>query len=245
MEIERRHFLKILTGGAAFLGLNPAQLPAADPRGSQVSWGRLKFQLAGSDQIDWSVHPQGDLNLIDFLDANTTVQISNKWNAADVAKIDEMAKFPFLFMHADDSPALDQQARANIREYILRGGFLFAEDCVIGRGSHGNNNRNDFFFRTMIEELPRILPEAKLELLPNDHPVFHTVYHMKNGMPHMQGTPHGLYGMTLNGRVVALLSPSDLHCGWTNGYRWFGADKSDLALKMGTNIYVYAMTQSA
>jgi len=59
----------------------------------------------------------------------------------------------------------------------------------------------------------------------------------------MQGTPHGAHGLTLNGRLLALLSPSDLHCGWTDGDRWFSREKKDQAMKMGTNIYVYAMTQ--
>jgi hypothetical protein len=244
-SLERRRFLKIMAGAAGFLNVPAPLLNAAEPRGSLVNWGRVKFASAGTDQGNWGVHPQGDLNLVDFLSANSSLQISNKWNVADVAKIDELVKFPFLYMHSEDTPALDDAARANIREYLLRGGFLFAEDCVIGRGTHGRNTRNDFFFLGMMDELSRIMPEAKLERLPNDHPVFHTAYHMKNGMPHMQGTPHGLYGLTLNGRVLALLSPSDLHCGWTNGYRWFGAEQVDLAMKMGTNIYLFAMTQEA
>lgn len=244
-NFERRRFLKILAGAAGFLNVPAGLLSAAEPRGSLVNWGRLKFHSAGADQLNWGVHPQGDLNLVDFLGGNTSLQISNKWNVADVAKIDELAKFPFLYMHSEDTPALDDAARANLREYLLRGGFLFAEDCVIGRGTHGRSNYNDFFFRGMMEELPRIIPEARLEKLPNDHPVFHTAYHMKNGMPHMQGTPHGLHGLTLDGRVLALLSPSDLHCGWTNGYAWFGAEKVDQAMKMGTNIYMFAMTQEA
>jgi len=244
-NLERRRFLKILAGAAGFLNVPAPLIRAAEPKGSQVSWGRLKFASAGADQMNWGVHPQGDINMVDYLSANSSVQISNKWNVADVAKIGEMAKFPFLYMHSEDTPALDDAARANIREYLLRGGFLFAEDCVIGRGTHGRNNENDFFFLGMMEELPRIMPEAKLERLPNDHPVFHTAYHMKNGMPHMQGTQHGLHGLTLDGRVLALLSPSDLHCGWTNGYNWFSAEKVDLAMKMGTNIYTFAMTQEA
>lgn len=59
----------------------------------------------------------------------------------------------------------------------------------------------------------------------------------------MQGARHGPWGLTYNGRLISLLSPSDLHCGWTNGDRWFGQGQQIKAMQMGTNIYVYAMTQ--
>ncbi len=247
MDLDRRKFMRMLAGGGAtFLGLPLiAQAESVGKsRGTLTQWARLKYPLDGRDQDDWGVHPHGDLNLIDHVRGNTSVDLHNRWNVADVADLPRMSQFPFLFMHADEQPALDNVARANLREYLMRGGFLFAEDCVIGRVNHGNNNRNDFFFRRMIEELPKIVPEAKLEKLPNDHPIFHCFYDFKDGLPHMQGTPHGAHGLTLNGRLLALLSPSDLHCGWTNGDRWFSSGKKDQALKMGTNIYVYAMTQS-
>ena len=93
-------------------------------------------------------------------------------------------------------------------------------------------------------DLPKILPEAKVERLAYDHPVFHCFYHFNDGVPHMQGIPHGLHGISLNGRLVGLLSPSDLHCGWSNGNQWFGYGKQVQAFQMGINIYLYAMTQA-
>ncbi len=152
---------------------------------------------------------------------------------------------PFLFMHGELPPVLTDAERSNLREYLLRGGFLFAEDCVIGQGNLGRSRFNDFFFRHMAEvEFSRIVPEAKLVRLPKDHPVFHTVFDFRNGIPHMQGTEHGLHALTLNGRVIALLSPSDIHCGWTNGDQWFGPGSALRAMQMGANIYTFAMTQT-
>lgn len=246
--LSRKLFLQMLAAGGAaaltrsLLGQTPG-VPAKT--GPAIPWGRLRFRSHGNDTEDWGVHPNGDMNLIDHIDTNTTVNLGKKWNVADVGSLNEMAAFPFLFMHAERPPELEDQERKNLREYLLRGGFLFAEDCVIGNGGMGRSPRNDHFFRRLAEtEFGKILPEARLERLPNDHPVFHTVFHMKNGMPHMQGTPHGLHGLVLDGRVVALLSPSDLHCGWTNGDNWFGQNQNNIALQMGTNIYAYAMTQT-
>ena len=239
-------------GGAAFLGGSLMAQAQTTPgkTGPAMPWGRLRFrgrdQNQGIDAEDWGVHPHGDLNLIEHLNASTTVNLDPRWNVADVARLDQMQNYPFLFMHAEVPPDLSDGERANLREYLLRGGFLFAEDCVIGHQGMGKNARNDYLFRRMAEyEFGKILPEARLERLPFDHPVFNTIYDIRGGIPHMQGTPHGLHGLVLNGRVVALLSPSDIHCGWTNGDNWFGPGKNRAALRMGANIYSFAMTQTA
>ncbi|MET0261365.1 MAG: DUF4159 domain-containing protein [Rariglobus sp.] len=249
--MNRKLFLQTLAfGGTALLagralGQNvPAPNTAPVKTGALLPWARMRFRARDQDDKDWGVHPHGDLNLIDHLTLNTTLNLSRKWNVADVAKLEDLTAFPFIFMHGELPPVFTDAERANVREYLLRGGFLFAEDCVIGQGNLGNNRHNDFFFRHMAEtELARILPEARLQRLERDHPIFHTVFDFKNGIPHMQGTPHGLHALVLNGRIVALLSPSDIHCGWTNGDQWFGRGASTRALQMGANVYAFAMTQ--
>jgi len=249
-HLTRDQFLKLMAAGSAsFLGLNSLataqDTPAvvAAPTGPLVPWGRLKFiGEMGNDQ-DWHVHPNGDLNLIDSIRDQSSLNLEKKWNIADIADLKTMVPYPFLFMHAEIAPVFSANDRQNLREYLMRGGFLFAEDCVHGYFGHGNNSMNDFFFRGMAEELTSLLPGAKFEQVPLDHPLFHCFYHF-DAWPHMQGTPHGPWGLTYNGRLVALLSPSDLHCGWTNGDAWFGHDQQVRAMQMGTNIYMLAMTQS-
>ena len=247
-EINRQTFLKLLAaGGASFFGLSAAMplLGAEDlVRGPVSPWARLKYTCVGGDDDDWNVHPNGDLNLIDSIRDQSSANVAKKWNVAEVTKLDTMTAFPFLFMHSDAAPDLENSERANLREYLLRGGFLFAEDCV--NGKFHSDRSGEAFFRRMAEvELPKILPEARLERLPYDHPVFHCFHHFYSGIPHMQGIPHGLHGIMLNGRLLGLLSPSDLHCGWSNGDQWFGRGKQLQAFRMGINIYLYAMTQGS
>jgi len=258
-HLTREHFLKLLAaGGASFLGLNGtaaaqqeqgavANEPAvADTllKGPLIPWGRLKYTGENGDREDWHVHPHGDLNLIDSVRSDTSVNLEKKWNVADIEDINSMTQYPFLFMHGEIAPVLDDAAAQNLREYLLRGGFLFAEDCVNGYGHHGNNGQNDYFFRSVIDQLPNVLPGSKIEQIPLDHPLFHCFYHFDE-WPHMQGTNWGPQGLMYDGRLVALISPSDLHCGWVNGDRWFGAGKQRTAMQMGTNIYLYAMTRAS
>lgn len=240
--ISRQQFLKLLAaGGASFFGIAPTLFAIEEIRGPISPWARLKFTCRGGDDDDWNVHPNGDLNLIDAIRDQSSANVQKRWNVAEVSKLDTMTAFPFLFMHADSAPELNDAERANLREYLLRGGFLFAEDCVNGK-FHSDRSGDEFFRRMAEFEFPKIFPEARLERLPTDHPVFHCFHHFDYGMPHMQGKPHGLHGITLNGRLVALLSPSDNHCGWTNGDQWFGRGRRIKAFQMGVNIYLYAMT---
>ena len=242
-DITREKFLKLLAaGGASFLGLKTIGAAQDAPKGPVVPWGRLKFIGEMGDDQDWHVHPNGDLNLIDTIRDQTSVNLEKKWNIADISDLNSMVAYPFLFMHAEIAPVFSQTDRQNLREYLLRGGFLFGEDCVNGYMRHGSNKLNDFYFRGMAEELTSLLPGATFERLSLDHPLFRCFYHF-DYWPHMQGTEHGPWGLTYNGRLVALLSPSDLHCAWTNGDEWFGHEKQVAAMRMGTNIYLHAMTQ--
>jgi len=254
-QITREQFLKLLAaGGASFLGLGSAVAATQESKGPPVPWGRLKFTGENGDQEDWHVHPNGDLNLIDSVRDHTSINLEKKWNVADITDLKSMTPYPFLFMHAEIAPVLTDAERQNLREYLLRGGFLFAEDCVNGYGRHGMNRENDYFFRAMKNELPNLIPGTKFEKLPNSHPIFHC-FHTLNGLPLIQGigikgTPeamaeHGLWGLSYHGRLMSVLSPTDLHCGWTNGPGWFTEKQNIESVQMGTNIYLFAMTQAA
>jgi hypothetical protein len=243
-RMNRRDFVQLLTvGGVGCLSLYALPGLAEAVRGTSLPWARLKFPCRGGDMDDWSVHPNGDLNLIDEIRSKTSLNVEKRWNVAESARLETLTPYPFIFMHAEMAPALGPADVANLREYLLRGGFLFAEDCVNGKGR--SDRSGDEFFRRMRDvEFPRILPEASLEKLPDDHPVFHCFYQFKNGLPMMpKRKPHGLHGLKLNGRVVALLSATDLHCGWTNGAHWFGAKAHQESLQMGINIYVFALIE--
>ncbi len=242
--MTRRDFIRLTAAGvAAGLMAQPLAALAETVRGPLLPWARLKFPCRGGDLDDWNVHPNGDLNLIDEIRARTSLNVEKKWNVANIAQLETLTPFPFIFMHAELAPALGNKDVANLREYLLRGGFLFAEDCVNGKG-RSDRSGDEFYRRMRDAEFARILPEAKLEALPNDHPVFHCFYQMPDGLPLMpKRKPHGLQGLKVNGRIVALLSASDIHCGWANGEEWFGHEKHGAAIEMGINIYLFAMSE--
>jgi len=256
LRIDRRTFLRHMTaGGLSFFGGAPLLAQSftdqgfSDPtraagvaKGALSHWARMRFRCDNGVSDNWSVHPHGDFTLVRAINEKATTNLSEVWNVAEVNNLDEMCRFPLLFMHCETAPLLTAREKMNLREYMLRGGFLYAEDCVNGNFAHGRPEGNwDFFFQRMRDVLREIMPEATVERLPLDHPIFGCYYRFTDGQPHMQGQPHGGWGVTLKGRLLAYLSPSDAHCGWVST-QWFGRRKSEEAIKIGINVYLYAMT---
>ena len=256
-KLSRRQFVKYFSvGGASFLASPWVNKAFADQgllaegkrnglgdreaaKGALTNWGRMKFRTTESD-INWQVHPQGDINLVMNMNESTTVNVDESWYVADVYYLDQMTKFPMLFMHAETPPDLAPKEEVNLVEYIKRGGFLYAEDCVIGYKTHGLSGGSDLFFQATLQLLTRLFPEGQVIRLPLDHPIFHIYFDLPDGQPHMQGKEYGGHGLILDGRLAAYVSPSDAHCGWSNT-SWFGKHNSRQAFKMGTNVYLYAM----
>ncbi|MAE60112.1 MAG: hypothetical protein CMJ49_02020 [Planctomycetaceae bacterium] len=233
LDVSRRQFMKI----AAATGIALPTLSFADDfeenRGSRVRWGRMQFDVTRRGLNDWFHHPEGDLNMIERLRQITNVNLEFDWGTPSVADLDDMVRYPFIFMHAQQSPALSDQQRDNMREYLRRGGFLYIDDCVL------SYSRPDVFFNGMRRDLEKIFPDARFVKLKKNHDIFRCVYPMRNGLPHMQGRDHGLWGVYHRDRLIAVMGSGDLHCAWA---QWFGPSDEQLSLQMGANIYVYAMT---
>ena len=207
-------------------------------RGSRVSWARLKFPVRGSssreNQWDWHNHPTGDVKLIDWIRKNTDINMKQEWNIVDISKLDDMCEFPFIFMHGQRIININDTQKSNLREYLLRGGFIFVDDCVYTHWEPA------LFYESMMKLLPELLPETTFKKLDKGHEIFNCYFNVPR-WPHMQGRDNGLTAAYYKGRLIALLSSSDLHCGWVD-VGWFPQQPTDLAYKMTVNIYVYVIT---
>ena len=129
---------------------------------------------------------------------------------------------------------------ARLQRYLKAGGLLFADACC-GRMSF------DMAFR---RELGKVFPGQKLERLPLDHPLYHCHYDVER----VEYTPRGredfgpfdtpeLEAITRDGRVAVVYSKFDLGNGWEQfPHAYSYGLKDEAALKIGTNMIVYAIT---
>jgi hypothetical protein len=143
----------------------------------------------------------------------------------------------------------DKQGQA-LREYLLRGGFFVADDF------HTAAEWNEFESR-----IKKAFPEKQILDIPDDDPIFHTVYdltdriqipgraHLRDGYKGMGDTSgkgahwRGIYDD--QGRILVAISyNSDVGDAWEYADDpAYPAKFADLAIRLGVNYIVYAMTR--
>lgn len=188
---------------------------------------------------DWDPDPSGVHNLLKHARDNSTMEV--KFKRQNVRLIDpEAATYPLLYMTGHREFVLSNDEAARLHNYLKAGGILLADACC-GRMTF------DGAFR---REMNKVFPNAPLERLPADHPL----YHCHNDIGRVEYTPRvhedfgpmeapELEGITVDGKLAVVYSRFDLGNGWEqfpHAYSYGLKDES--ALKIGTNVIVYAIT---
>jgi hypothetical protein len=183
---------------------------------------------------DWYANPTSLTNLITFCNQNLNSGINPNYQTVDIASAD-IFNYPFLHITGHGNIILDNHDVENLRNYLLAGGFLHADD---------NYGLKDFFFREMKKVFPEIEP---MEIAPSN-PVFHQKYDFPNGLPkiheHDNKRPQA-FAWYLNGRMLVLFTyECDLGDGWEDKNVHNDSDAARLkALQMGANIIKFAFEQ--
>lgn len=206
--------------------------------------------------VDW---PDSDRNFSERLSELTTLRVPRDENGevihavVDLADREELFRYPMLYMLEVGYLDMNEREAANLREYLLRGGFLLVDDFW-GEAEWAN----------WAHQIGRALPPETYPIvdLPLDHEIFRIVFKLDE-IPQVPSIhtwlgsgrtferwdarePHCRGIHDENGRLmVVILHNSDLGDGWERegedeGYfREFSARK---AYPLGINIVVYAMT---
>ncbi len=170
-----------------------------------------------------------------------------------IVNLDEGDAFDWPWLYAvqvGEWGLTDHQGRA-LREYLLRGGFFMADDL------HARSEWYEFESR-----IKKAFPEREIREIPDDDPIFHTVYDLNDryqipGQAHLRdgykdsvdrdGSGKGAHWRGIyddQGRVMIAISyNSDVGDAWeyADDPR-YPAKFADLAIRLGVNYIVYAMT---
>ncbi len=234
---------RMLQGGAATLAaglfggltgfINNAYADKAVETGKFI-FPRLQFSVKDNTPDRWDVHPIGDVNLRKKLQELTNINVSLEPKVVRLDDFDDMARHPFVFMTSEGYFDLPKPEEKNLREFLERGGFVLADDCVY-------NMKEDRFFRDYMKLINKLFPDNNMRKIPYDHEIFHIYYDFKKGAPHMQGVPHGAYGLFEpgTGRLMTINIPGDIHCGWC---QYFKPKMNMDSIKMGVNIIIYFLS---
>lgn len=238
------------------------ELPADFNNPAELVLGRLMYPSAQggrgfrggggnwlSGRTTWTVdYPKGDRTFASALRRLTRIDVRSVEQPVNPDDGDDIFFWPYLHVSMPGSWSLTDSQTVKLREYLLRGGFLFC----------------DSFFGT--EEwsvfeagMKRVFPDRETEELLNDDAMFHTVfdlderYQVANFRSLMRdGRGYRADGAVARWRVirddkgrvmVAMAFNSDL------GDSWHLADEprypekySALGLRIGVNYMIYAMS---
>lgn len=184
---------------------------------------------------DWYANPSSLPNLLAYVRAHTTLPVADR--PAEVRLTDpSLREFPYLYITGHGNIRLSDGEVEALRAYLDAGGFLHADD---------NYGLDESFRR----EIRRVFPDDELVPVPFDHPIYHVVYDFPGGLPKVHehdGLPAQGLGIFRRGRLVVFYSyQSDLGDGWEDPeVHGDPASVREQALRMGLNLFVYALTQT-
>jgi len=219
----------LLLWGLVVTGSAAAQGPAAAPStGAPMTIGRLHYDGGG----DWYANPSSLPNLLEAIRTRTSLRVAAQERVVTL-RDDDLWNLPYIYVTGHGNIRWNEEDLATLRRYLRQGGFLHADD----------NYGMDVSLR---RELARLFPGEKLVEVPLDHPIYHVVYDFPKGIPKIHEhdkKPAQGFGIFLERRLAVFYSyQTDLGDGWEDpDVHRDPAEKRESALRMGVNLFAYAV----
>ena len=193
-------------------------------------------------------YPEADNNFIVGLRewAGTNLKIAPRPEALEIMD-DRIFDYPILYAVEPGFMELSTEQGARLREYLMRGGFLFLDDFW-----------GEYEWENVQEQFRKIVPEYEIKDLPLNHPIFHSyldveevvqvpnIYNAQRGITSEKGgiVPHYMGVENKNGRLVAFIARN---CDLGDAWEWINDPSYPVkyglpAYKVGINVVIYAMS---
>jgi len=212
-----------------FTGVSFTQQGGINRLSSSFKIVRLQYSGGG----DWYNDPSAEVNMMDYLKKNTVIDVDEpKFYSVDISS-DDIFNFPFIFITGHGNISFSDSEVKRLREYLERGGFLYADD---------DYGMDEAFRR----EMKKVFPDQEMKELPFDHKIYSCHFSFPKGLPKTHehnGKPPQGFGYFINGRLCVYYTyETNISDGWADPREHDDPpEKREEALKMGTNIIVYAL----
>ncbi|HZZ29956.1 MAG TPA: DUF4159 domain-containing protein [Pirellulales bacterium] len=203
----------------------------------------------GNDN-DWARHRSDLANLTTYVETKwkKDFPLGLSWQIVDLADatLDDLLQTPVLYLSGSKDPELLDQAQ-KLREYIDRGGFIFAEACCT------DSEGFDTGFRALVDKIFEE-PEYRLKPVPPEHPLWTAEEPVRPALrPNLWSVDYGC-----RTSVVYVAPPEPNKGDLPNGLSCYweiaaGRDRKlnaviqeqlNAALSMGINVLAYATNRA-
>jgi hypothetical protein len=181
-----------------------------------------KLRHAPAD--DWDNDPDDVRNLVGSVSRDWKYLLTWQMVESPKATVPDLLQAPILFINGHEAPEFTSSEKKNLREYVERGGFIFAESCC-GRAGFDTG-----FKKLMVELFPE--KEDVLGPLTDDHPIWRARRRLDPKL-------HPLLGIRRGGRTAVIYSPEDLSCYWNQFEHNRANPAVVMAIWVGQNVIDY------
>jgi hypothetical protein len=255
-----------LRGQAPFRQHNAAEyedFPLPPDWNAKTEWtrARLKYPSVyarfGGEDLNWTIdYPRSDRHLLQGIRRLTRIDTRSVEQVVELDGSGEVNNWPLLYAVEVGHWALPGDQAAQLREFLLRGGFLMVDDF------HGDQPYHNVVseWQVFVASMKKVFPDRPIVDIQDTDQIFHTVYDLDDrfqvpgwqyrysGRTYEAGvtgmTPHwrGIYDD--KGRVmVAICHNMDLGDAW----EWsddprYPEKYARLAYQIAVNYFIYDLT---
>lgn len=194
-----------------------------------TGFARLHYDGGG----DWYNDPEVLPNLAKFINSETGSDIPIDQSVVRAGE-SRLFEYPFVYMTGHGNIRFTEAELINLRKWMLRGGFLYADD---------DYGMDESFRR----EIRRIFPERELIEIDSSHPLFTAYFDYSEGLPkiheHDNKPPQAFAMFDDNGRMMMLYTyETNISDGWADpDTHGDPPELREIALRFGLNIVYYVM----
>jgi hypothetical protein len=229
-------------------------LPTDFRQPAEFVFGRLMYPEIGwgggwqNGGTSWTIdYPKGDRHIAALVRRLSVIDARSVEQPVNLDDGDDVFNWPWLYAVEVGKWDLTDSQAAQLREYLLRGGFLMVDDF------HGSQEWTVF-----VESMRRVFPDRPIVDIPNDDPIFHTFWDLeeRQQIPGLQyvysGRPFEQDGFDAHWRgiyddegrvIVAICHNMDLGDAVEHSDTpQYPQELSAIAMRTFLNYIVYAMT---
>jgi hypothetical protein len=239
--------------------------PLPSDWGQKTEWTRARLRYpsvyAGyyrrrGDLVWTTDYPRSDRHLLQGVRRLTRIDTRSVEQVVDLDGTDDLYNWPMMYAVEVGHWNLPDEQAAQLRDFLLRGGFLMVDDF------HGDEPYNgvDSEWQVFVTSMTKVFPNRPIQDLEDSNQIFHTIYDLDDRfqVPGWQWyrsrrtyeagetgkTPHWRGILDDKGRVmVAICHNMDLGDAW----EWsddarYPEKWASLAYRIAMNYFIYDLT---
>ena len=146
---------------------------------AKTEWTRARLRYPsvyarfGGEDLNWTIdYPRSDRHLLQGIRRLTRIDTRSVEQVVDLDGSGEVYNWPMLYAVEVGHWNLPDDQAAQLREFLLRGGFLMVDDF------HGDQPYNNVYSEWQVFQasMKKVFPDRPIVDIPDADQIFHTVY---------------------------------------------------------------------